>query len=159
MSSSFGTADLETRIRALDVQSALPGVGLLRSWVLEALAVRPGERAVDVGSGTGSHAGELASVGAQAIGVEPDGGMRVTGAGRQPGVAFVGGSAYALPFADGSVDVVTCERVFQHLDSPSVAAAEIARVLRAGEWRSRTPTGRRRSCTPATRTWSARSAP
>jgi SAM-dependent methyltransferase len=130
MSSSFSAADLEVRIKALDTQSRLPGIGRLRSWVLGELAPKPGERVVDVGSGTGSHVRELASVGAQVIGVEPSDGMVLAAARR--GGTFVAGSAYALPFTDASVDIVTCERVFQHLSAPASAAAEIARVLRPG---------------------------
>ncbi|HEV7650108.1 MAG TPA: methyltransferase domain-containing protein [Actinophytocola sp.] len=137
MSSAFTRADLETRVRALDTQSRLSGVGRLRSWVLEVLAPRPGERVADIGSGTGEHVRAMAeAVGAQgeAIGVEPNDGMRAEAARRaaSSGVTFVAGSAYALPFADASVDVVTCERVFQHLRSPAEAAGEIARVLRPG---------------------------
>lgn len=45
---------------------------------------------------------------------------------------FVDGEAYVLPFDDASVDVIRCERVFQHLNDPDRAAAEIARVLRRG---------------------------
>lgn len=41
-------------------------------------------------------------------------------------------SASDLPVADGSVDAVRCERVFQHLEDPQAAADEIARVLRPG---------------------------
>jgi SAM-dependent methyltransferase len=90
---------------------------------------------LDIGAGTGEHARTLAeAVGdtGEAIGLEPNPGMRAEAARRAPRARFVGGDAYDLPFADGSVDAVTCERVFQHLDDPSRAAAEIARVLRPG---------------------------
>ncbi len=133
----FQTAGLPVRIRALDAQTALSGVQRLRSWVLSALAVRPGERAADIGSGTGEQVRLLAeAVGAhgEAIGVEPDAGMRAEAARRAAGTAatFVEGDATALPFEDASVDVVTCERLFQHLREPERAATEIARVLRPG---------------------------
>src|SRR5438445_1493458 len=39
---------------ALDMQAANAGVRRLREWAQTRLAVRPGERALDVGSGTGS---------------------------------------------------------------------------------------------------------
>jgi SAM-dependent methyltransferase len=42
---------------------------------------------------------------------------------------FVDGDAAALPIEAGSVDIVMCERVFQHLDQPDRAATEIGRVL------------------------------
>jgi SAM-dependent methyltransferase len=40
--------------------------------------------------------------------------------------------AHALPFADASFDFVFSLAVFEHLHSPWIAAAEIARVLRPG---------------------------
>jgi SAM-dependent methyltransferase len=40
--------------------------------------------------------------------------------------------AYALPYADGSVDAVHCEAVLEHLERPEAAVAEMWRVLRSG---------------------------
>jgi SAM-dependent methyltransferase len=48
-----------------------------------------------------------------------------------PNVDVVG-DAYALPYADGSVDAVHCEAVLEHLAEPARALAEMRRVLRAG---------------------------
>ena len=42
------------------------------------------------------------------------------------------GSINALPFADASLDLVTCNMVVEHLDDPARAFAEIARCLRPG---------------------------
>ena len=44
--------------------------------------------------------------------------------------AFEVGSAYALPYADNSFDLVLCSEVLEHLDRPEAALAEIARVAR-----------------------------
>ncbi|MGQ0838357.1 methyltransferase domain-containing protein [Actinokineospora sp.] len=129
--------DLDRLVEVLDQQAALPGIRRLREWAHAALAVRPGEHALDVGSGTGSEvrvfAAAVGSAG-DAVGVEPNPGMRAVAAERATGSSarFVDGDAYALPFADGAFDVVYCERVFQHLAEPARAAAEIARVLRPG---------------------------
>jgi SAM-dependent methyltransferase len=131
----FSAADLDIQISALDQQSRLPGIPRLRAWTIAALAVSPGDRVLDIGSGTGEHARALAeAVGdtGEAIGLEPNPGMRAEAAKRAPRARFVDGDAYALPFADASMDAVTCERVFQHLDDPSRVTAEIARVLRPG---------------------------
>jgi SAM-dependent methyltransferase len=42
------------------------------------------------------------------------------------------GSINALPFADASLDLVTCNMVVEHLDDPARAFAEIARCLTPG---------------------------
>ena len=45
---------------------------------------------------------------------------------------LVRGSLYELPFADGSLDLITCNMVVEHLDNPARALAEVARCLRPG---------------------------
>ncbi|RDI65843.1 methyltransferase domain-containing protein [Nocardia pseudobrasiliensis] len=122
-----------------DLQAALPGLRRLRHWAHEALAVRPGESAVDIGSGSGSEVMTLAdAVGSTgtAIGVEPDPSLLTTAQRRAAaagsGARFVPGDAYNLPLGTGDFDVALCERVFQHLTSPNRATAEIARVLKPG---------------------------
>jgi SAM-dependent methyltransferase len=47
-------------------------------------------------------------------------------------VRFVAGSAYQLPFADASFDLVFSHALFEHLSNPRGALAEIRRVLRPG---------------------------
>jgi SAM-dependent methyltransferase len=42
------------------------------------------------------------------------------------------GDAHELPVAPCSVDAVHCEAVFEHLERPSAAAAELHRVMKAG---------------------------
>jgi ubiquinone/menaquinone biosynthesis C-methylase UbiE len=132
-------ADLASRLIVLDLQERLPGVQRLRDWTLASLAPQAGERALDVGCGTGTEVRRLAALvgpGGTAIGVEPDEGMRHEAERRAAddgiGVIFVDGDAGALPFEDGSFDVLRCERVFQHLADPEGAAREFARVLAPG---------------------------
>lgn len=124
-------------VGALDSQDANPGVRRLRAWAEEALAVRLGERLLDVGSGTGSQTRTLAAaLGPEgvAIGVEPNPSLRAVAEERSPGsrVRFVHGEAAALPVPDASMDLVWCEWVLQHLADPDLAVAEMARVLRPG---------------------------
>jgi SAM-dependent methyltransferase len=45
---------------------------------------------------------------------------------------LVRGCLYALPFGDGSLDLVTCNMVVEHLDDPARAFAEVARCLTPG---------------------------
>ncbi len=72
----------------------------------------------------------------EAIGVEPHPGLRAEAEARAAaegvGATFTDGDALSLPFADGSVDVLRCERVYQHLEDPEGAARELARVLAPG---------------------------
>jgi SAM-dependent methyltransferase len=42
------------------------------------------------------------------------------------------GNAHKLPVASSSVDGVHCEAVFEHLEHPTVAAAELHRVMKQG---------------------------
>ncbi|HET8594887.1 MAG TPA: methyltransferase domain-containing protein [Intrasporangium sp.] len=123
----------------LDLQESLPAVQRLRDWTLDALAPGPGDVAVDVGSGSGTETRRLASlVGerGQAIGVEPNAPLRAEAERRAHNelstARFVAGEALALPLDDGSVDVLRCERVLQHLPDPERAVAEFARVLAPG---------------------------
>ena len=94
----FVASDLAIQISALDQQSRLPGIPRLRAWALAALALTPGDRVLDIGSGTGDHAGELAEVAGEVIGVDPNPGMRAEAARRAPRRRFVDGNAYDLPF-------------------------------------------------------------
>jgi SAM-dependent methyltransferase len=45
---------------------------------------------------------------------------------------LVQGSLYALPFADNSLDLITCNMVVEHLKYPARALAEVARCLGPG---------------------------
>ncbi|MCC9306270.1 methyltransferase domain-containing protein [Kitasatospora sp. RB6PN24] len=126
-------------IAALDSQAANPGVRRLREWAHARLAASPGERALDVGCGTGSEARVLAAAVAPdgaALGVEPHPGLRAVAEQRatEAGspVRFLAGDALALPLPDAELDVVWCERVLQHLTDPARAVTEMARVLRPG---------------------------
>ncbi|MEV0298839.1 methyltransferase domain-containing protein [Nocardia sp. NPDC050710] len=135
----FDSAGQDQLVDVRDLQAALPGIRRLRAWAHEALALRSGESAVDIGSGTGTEVIEFAdAVGptGTAIGVEPDPHL-LASAERHAAQAgsrakFHSGDAYGIPFGADTFDAALCERVFQHLTSPARAANEIARVLRPG---------------------------
>ncbi|QIK65004.1 methyltransferase domain-containing protein [Nocardioides sp. HDW12B] len=130
-------AELASLVFVLDLQAANPAVRRLRAWARDELAARPGDTAVDVGAGTGEEVQALASLvwpTGRAVGVEPHAGLRAEAQRRAAGTSatYVDGDARALPFEDGSVDVLRCERVWQHLVDPQEAADEVARVLAPG---------------------------
>ncbi len=122
----------------LDYQDAAPSIRRLRDWALAAASAAPGETVVDVGSGTGTMARELAQlVGPEGsvVGVEPNPVLRQIAEDRTtslPQLRYLDALAGALPFDDDSVDVIWCERVLQHVEDPGAAVAEFARVLRPG---------------------------
>lgn len=135
----FDAAGQDQLVDIRDLQAALPGLDRLRDWAHRALALQPGEKAVDIGSGTGSEVITFAAaVGPTGVaaGVEPDPHL-LTAAERRAAAAhstatFHSGDAYGVPFGPETFDAVLCERVFQHLTAPARAAREIARVLRPG---------------------------
>jgi len=135
----FDAAGQDQLVDVRDLQAALPGLTRLRDWTRTALALQTGESAMDIGSGKGSEVMNFAdAVGptGTAVGVEPDPHLLAAAernaAQHNSRARFHSGDAYGVPFGSDSFDAVLCERVFQHLTTPSRAANEIARVLRPG---------------------------
>lgn len=91
----------------------------------------PGCRVVDLAAGTGKLARQLQAAGGRCVAVEPSASMRAECRTASPDVGVVGGSAEALPLADGSCDLLTVAQAF-HWFAPRVALHEMARVLRPG---------------------------
>lgn len=111
-----------------------------RRAVLELLDPRVGENVLDVGSGPGFLACEIAQrVGPRGAvhGVDPSDAMLATAARRRAGVdaapvSFGPGDALALPFPDGSFDAVTATQVYEYVADMPAALEEARRVLRPG---------------------------
>jgi ubiquinone/menaquinone biosynthesis C-methylase UbiE len=112
-----------------------------RRATLQALALRAGELVLDIGSGPGLLATDMAQVvgtAGQVIGVDISDPMLTLGqrrwadlggAGR---VSFVKADATALPFAEASFDVAVSTQVYEYVADLSLALAELHRVLRPG---------------------------
>jgi SAM-dependent methyltransferase len=91
---------------------------------------RRATRALDIGSGAGVSSAALIPFAEQVTGLEPVQTMLAHRATVAPGARFVVGQAEALPFADGSFDLVCAAGSLNYTDVPA-ALAEVARVLRA----------------------------
>ncbi|MBA2614788.1 MAG: class I SAM-dependent methyltransferase [Actinobacteria bacterium] len=119
-------------LRALEREHWWPvGRGrILLSLVERECRRRPVERLVDVGPGTGSLLEELRGLVPAAVGVESDPTARELA--RSRGLEILDGTAAELPFADGSVDLVTAFDVLEHVPDDEAAARELRRVLRPG---------------------------
>jgi 2-polyprenyl-6-hydroxyphenyl methylase/3-demethylubiquinone-9 3-methyltransferase len=96
-----------------------------------------GLRVLDLGCGGGLTAEVLAGRGASVIGVDrslPSLRIARGHAASELAIGYAGGDACALALANGSVDVVVCVDVLEHVPSVSQVLAECARVLKPGGW-------------------------
>jgi hypothetical protein len=116
-----------------------PGGAALTAELGRSLSVGPDSTVVDVGCGPGASALQLAQeTGCAVIGVDlsADNVAEAARAARLTGIAnrarFVRGDAEALPLEDESADGVLSECAFCLVPDKHAAAAEVARVLRAG---------------------------
>jgi SAM-dependent methyltransferase len=105
-------------------------------FALERLAPRPGERILDLGTGTGLAARRAAARGAAVVGV--DLGVELIESARSLASAeglqidFRVGDAEELPFEDASFNGILSTFGVMFVGRPQDAAREIARVCRAG---------------------------
>ncbi|MGF1466293.1 MAG: methyltransferase domain-containing protein [Sandaracinaceae bacterium] len=90
-----------------------------------------GARILDVGCGTGYTLTRLPPT-ARSVGLDLAPAALRYAALRAPAASLVRASAYQIPFADATFDVVLALDVLEHLDDDVDAAQEIARVLRPG---------------------------
>lgn len=119
--------------RRYDVTNTVLSAGLDRGWrraAVAALALRPGERVLDLAAGTAVSTVPLAGTGAMAVACDFSLGM--LRAGRHRPVPLVAGDALALPFADGAFDAVTVSFGLRNMAGTGAALAELARVARPG---------------------------
>lgn len=118
-----------------DKTNSVLSFGQDRSWrraTRQALALRPGERVLDLGAGTGVSTEELARSGAYVVGVDLSLGMLAVGRRTRPHVPLVAGDALALPFPDGTFDAVTTSFVIRNVANTPAALRELARVTKPG---------------------------
>jgi len=118
-----------------DLITVVLSYGRDRAWkerLVRMAAVRPGLRVLDLATGTGDIAYLLHDAGAEVVGLDLTERMiqlarekRATG----PRPSFLTGDMSALPFADGSFDLVTTGYGLRNVPVLSTALDEIARVL------------------------------
>jgi demethylmenaquinone methyltransferase/2-methoxy-6-polyprenyl-1,4-benzoquinol methylase len=118
-----------------DRTNTILSFGRDRAWrkaTAAALRLRPGERVLDLGAGTGISTVELAKSGAYAVGSDISLGMLGVGRRTRSEVPLVAGDALALPFADASFDAVTISFALRNVSNTVGALTEMARVTRPG---------------------------
>jgi demethylmenaquinone methyltransferase/2-methoxy-6-polyprenyl-1,4-benzoquinol methylase len=118
-----------------DLTNTVLSFGQDRGWrraTRTALALRPGERVLDVGAGTGVSTEELGRSGAYAVGADLSIGMLQAGRRARPAVPLLAGDALKLPFPDGAFDAVTISFALRNVTDVDGALGELARVTRPG---------------------------
>jgi SAM-dependent methyltransferase len=104
--------------------------------IVEGAAIRPEERAIDLGSGTGALALAAADLGADVLAVDIDpfalGRAAALARSLPAPVSHVGGDARALPLRDATFDVSVHRSVFVYMEERERALREERRVLRPG---------------------------
>src|SRR5688572_28625776 len=104
--------------------------------MFERLRPSPHDLVLDVAAGTGHVARALAASVRAVIAVDATEAMLAAGKAEADraglrNVVFQRGDAAALPFADGSFDIVLSRFALHHFEQPAVQVREMARCLRA----------------------------
>jgi demethylmenaquinone methyltransferase/2-methoxy-6-polyprenyl-1,4-benzoquinol methylase len=121
-----------------DLMNSVMTVGLHHRWRARAAdmaALNPGDRALDVATGTGDLAVELASrVGPEGEVVGSDFSERMLELAREkaPGLRFEQGNALALPYDDDSFDAATVGFGARNFSDLAQGLREMTRVVRPG---------------------------
>jgi demethylmenaquinone methyltransferase/2-methoxy-6-polyprenyl-1,4-benzoquinol methylase len=105
-----------------------------RSALVDAVRADASEVVLDVATGTGLVAAELARrYGCRVVGLDRSADMLAEAARRDGLIAgLVNARAERLPFADATFDHVTFTYLLRYVDDPAATVAELARVLRPG---------------------------
>jgi len=128
----------EAGARKIEAIYLTPDVVAQRARVLEALALQPGERVADLGTGPGLLALEIAQqIGPTGAveGIDFSDSMVALAQRRCGAFPWVGiriGDVSALPYDDQSFDVAVCTQVYEYVAALEPALRELKRVLKPG---------------------------
>lgn len=108
-----------------------------RATLIDAINPLPGQRVLDVATGTGLVAFALARRGCEVIGLDQSDDMLAVARkhlAERPGlerrVTFVRGEAERLPFDDGEFDALTFTYLLRYVDDREATMRELARVVK-----------------------------
>ena len=133
----------ETQVRAMfdriarvyDRMNSVMTAGMHHRWRARAAdlaQVGPAARALDVATGTGDLAIELARRGAEVTGLDFSEPMLELARGKAPGIEWVAGNALDLPYGDAEFDAVTVGFGARNFSDLAHGLGEMARVTKPG---------------------------
>ena len=118
-----------------DLMNSVMTAGLHHRWrerAADLARVGPGSRALDVATGTGDLAIELASRGADVVGSDFSEGMLEVARRKAPALTWEQGNALALPYPDATFDAATVGFGARNFSDLPQGLREMARVVRPG---------------------------
>ncbi|MER7765054.1 methyltransferase domain-containing protein [Streptomyces sp. NPDC097619] len=123
--------------RAADWDRRFPDDGPRFAAGVAATGLRPGDRVLDAGCGTGRalpHLRAAVGPGGTVLGLDltPQMLTAAAGAAREGAATLLRGDVARLPLGDGSLDAVFAAGLVAHLPDPARDLAELARVVRPG---------------------------
>jgi demethylmenaquinone methyltransferase / 2-methoxy-6-polyprenyl-1,4-benzoquinol methylase len=129
--------------RQYDRMGALLSFGQDPRWrraLVRAVDPKPGQRVLDVASGTGMVAAALVRrSGCEVVALDQSEAMLAAARARVAGdsslagrISFVVGQAERLPFADGEFDALTFTYLLRYVDDRAATMRELARVVKGG---------------------------
>jgi demethylmenaquinone methyltransferase / 2-methoxy-6-polyprenyl-1,4-benzoquinol methylase len=133
----------EAQVRAMfdriagiyDPLNSVMTIGLHHRWrerAVDLARVGPGDRALDVATGTGDLAVELRSRGAEVVGMDFSEAMLELARQKAPEVNFEPGNALELGYADGEFEAATVGFGARNFADLRQGLSEMARVVRPG---------------------------
>jgi len=134
-------ADPSRFLEALEKRGRTPAQARLRRRFLAFVPIRPGERVLEVGCGSGVVLRDVAArvgPGGRAVGVDPSRWLLdaarhlLRGHPLRRRIALRAGDGARLPFPDGRFDATLAVTVLLHVADPLAVVREMARVTRPG---------------------------
>lgn len=106
-------------------------------FVVDAVAPKPSDRAIDLACGPGSVVCALAARAGSAVGVDAtqamlDEAAKLSAQRGLRNIEWVRSSVYRTPFDDGAFDVVTCRFAFHHFERPEDALSQMEGLAAPG---------------------------
>lgn len=126
-----GVAGSETRWDSKFYDESFGIITQLGAGVVDLLAPRPGERIIDLGCGTGALTAQIASAGAEVLGIDASEAMIARARELYPQLRFevAKGEDFTV---EASVDAVFSNAALHWMSPPEAVAAAVARALEPG---------------------------